>query len=412
MHIRTLMIALLFSACSCERDTRPLPAAAADVSSPSAEVPSARSSAPPVPSAAAPARNAEPKTVGTIAEWQPGPNPAVVLTVDGEKTLLSGVDGASLGWRIGDEVVVEGVSPRAPDRTLDCTDASRCSVGLKSGGDVLLRSVDGHVAAQLLPSFGVNVTLGGETRIASLELRATTPDVFARAFAAAFGLGMRRHRRITLLAPPSHLAAIKLVRVPHKSHGIDLRLVGAELNDLARLFGDVGRTTMSGTLTGRVTLAAREVASADALDAWFALCGVEARPTGVSKLELTQSGGVCGLPAFPPPRCRPPEALDRTRDLIGTLHCVPPDQLRVMAVVDSASHTRSAILGVGDPRGNTILVWEGAYLAQSEVVHTDGGDVEINWKVDKIGKAGVELVWDGAYAGVPAKRLSVPASTR
>lgn len=394
-QLRTLLVALLVAGCG--KPSKPETSAAA---------PPAASVAPPAVSSAAPVPE-PPRLGGRVVRIEPGKEPEVVLSAPSGELRLRGVDGKALAWKPGDEVVVDGPKPEAG--TIDCSDAARCSVGLRTGGDVVLRDIDAHSAIPLMARLGADVMLVGPSRRASaLEVRAPSTDALVRSLAAAFGLGVRRHRKLALLARPDTLATLKLRRVPVPSHRVDLELVGAELANVTHLFSEIARTPLTGELRGELSVAARDLDSGAALDACLALCGVDFERKGRG-LALHQTGAACTEHSVPEPRCPRSEARPTTAVDVR-LACVAPSRLRVLALAFPPGRDPVVVLGEGAPRGDELALRKGAFLGQSELVKTASGTVQINWQVAEITRERVELVLaDETRPELKPKRIQIPA---
>ena len=328
---------------------------------------------------------------------------AVVIAGPAGEVVVRGVDGPSLDWRVGDTVVVDGPEPEAG--SVDCTDATRCSVGLRSGGDVVLADVDAHAVAGLAGRLGLRSMVVGRSRRASLEVRATSKDVLARSLAAAFGLGLKRYKSLVLLARPAVLATAKPRRVAVPGRTVDLDLRGAHLQDLMRLFSDIAQVPTSGDLLGEVTVVARGVDSGEPLDAMFGLCGVDFTRAGPA-LELSQSGGACSEAPLPERRCPRTEARP-TRAVHAGLACIELSKLEVKALAFPRTPGAGpfAMIGQGAPRGDELVLSSGDFLSHSELRETEGGTYELSWRVSAIGRDGVDLVLeDPGLPHVPPKR--------
>lgn len=387
--LRRLSLLLLLVGC----EHHPAPVQSASPATSAAPTASEQSSTP-APTLAADAPNvappeAKPVLSGRISRFEAGKAPSVVISgVEGE-FVVRGVDGPKLDWRVGDEIVVDGPKPEAG--AVDCTEPARCSLGLRTGGDVVLADVDAHAAAPLVARMGRSLVVVGASRRARLELRATNADVLARSAGAAFGLGVDRYKSLTFLAPPALIAA-KIAHVPAPSRKADLELRRAPIRRLVQLFADVAEVPMLGELTGRVSVVAPDVASGEVLDAVFGLCGVSAKREGKA-FALTQQGNACEL-ALPERHCPQRTAgLVPSRPFNSELECIDLKALEVTGLGFShgASARAYALLGQGEPRGDEMVVWEGKVIDHSELIETDAGNYEINWRVSKIERTGVEL---------------------
>lgn len=353
---------------------------------------------------AAPARPTRPtpEVAGKVLRLEPGKLPLVVVATQSGEVVLRGVDGNALDWRVGDEIAVHGSKPA--DGAVDCTEPERCSVGLRSGGDVALFGSDAHAALRLLGHFGQNAMLAGRGHEAWIELRATNKTVLARSFAAAFGLGHKPHKSFALFAPPAFLSALKVAHVPAPSRKVDLDLSGASLSNLNRLFADVARVSLSGELRGELSMIGRNVDSGEALDAMYALCGIEFARKG-PEISLKQTGTACTDRVSPPRHC-PPPATPAERAVESLLACVDVKKLEVKALAFPPGPNAEpvALLGEGPSRGDEMPVRKGSFLAQSE----RRGDRELNWKVQDIRRDGVDLVLeDPADSSIAPKRLTL-----
>lgn len=409
---------LCLLAVSCSREPSPTaPPSASPAAASTPWVPSPAPSSAPVAVADAavdaapplkPPERPTPALEGRVTRLQPGAKPVVAVDTSSGEVLLRGVDGKGLGWKAGDTVVVHGPAPESG--AVDCTEAPRCSVGLKSGGDLALYGVDAHSALELLASFRQNGMVAGRTRTAWLELRATNADVLSRSFAAAFGLGFRRHKSLVLYADPSVLERLKVRHVPVASRKVDLELAGASLQNLTRMLSDVSRASLVGELGGEISVLARNVDSSEPLDAMLALCGIGFERRG-PEIVLTQTGRECAGSVSAERHC-PPRQGPPLRVLHSQLACIDVKQLELkgLAFPTSTEGPAVALLGAGPPRGDEMAVREGDFLAQSELADRGGAQVEVNWKIADIRREGVDLVLeDPANPSFAPKRVSIPA---
>lgn len=344
-----------------------------------------------------------PELAGKVVRFEGGKSPSVAVASTAGEVSLRGVDGKALDWRVGDEIVVHG--PKPAGGAVDCTEPERCSIGLGSGGDVALFGSDAHAALRLLGRFGQNAMLTGRGHEAWVELRATNKDVLARSFAAAFGLGTKRYKSLALFAPPAFLAALSVPHVPVPGRKVDLDLSGASLQNLNGLFADISRASLSGELRGEVSTIARNVDSGEALDALYALCGIQFARKGPG-IALTQTGTACTDRVAPPRHCPPPSSPPLLA-VESLLACVDVNELEVKALAfpPGPDSEPIALLGQGPSRGDEMPVRRGIYLAQSE----KGERYELHWMVQAIRRDGVDLVLeDPSNASIVPKRLTLP----
>jgi len=409
--ILSVSLPIWFVACACDRtpngtDSTPSTSFSALATSEPAALPSA--SVAPV-DAASPERRLSQQVAGRVLEIARGESPSVRIAAERGDVLIKGVDGEIFGWRRGDRILVDA-DKRGAD-VIDCSDASNCSLGLEAGGDIVFSDVDAAAASRLMGMLKLRVVVAGPSRRASVEIRAGGEELLIRSFAAATGLGFKRHRGLVLFAPPKLLAEMKIKRVIGKSRRVDLQLVHAELGGFMKLLGDVAKTPVSGAIDGEISVAAREIDSADVLDVAVGLCGIQTKKSR-SGLELLGSGTACKQRAAEP-RC-PRREGTQARAVHDSLRCIAPEKLRALAVATPKAGRAVALLGEGEPVGDEIAVVEGDYLGQSEKVSTAKGDYEINWRVSHIAHDHVELylgVDPNVGIDVKERRIRIPVAT-
>ncbi len=372
------------------KPTPPLPSAAASAPAP----PSAPPSAPPRP----------PHISGEIAALSgAAPFDVRLTTAEGALT-LRGVDGRSLDWRVGDRVTIAG--QEGTGGVVDCRDATRCSVGLESGGDVVLRGADVHAGLRVLAALGAQALAVGPSRTAWLELRATSDDVMLRSLATATGLGLKAYKGLSLLAPPDVIAKLSVRRVQSKTYTVDMEVAQAEIGGAMDLFSFMLHTPMRGERHGNVSIFARNADAADLLDAMFALCGITAVKKGRA-LELDQRGETCRREAVQPWRCPeqrfPPQSAVQER-----LSCLEPTTLQVLGIALRADKRPVALLGQGPVRGDEIAVREGDFIAPPVKQKTDSGELHVYWRVETIQRDAVTLLLSDPPSNFPEQRATLP----
>jgi len=352
--------------------------------------------------------NASTWITGRLVRLVAGKEPAVVISVDAGELSVRGVDGKVLGWAEGDEIRVDG--PKPENGSIDCTDPTQCSIGLASGGDLILRDVDAHSALALIGSLVPKLVLVGPSRRASVELRYASENALIRAFARAVGLGVKPYRGLILLARPKLLEATRPVRIVQSNPKIDLSLVGAELYKVNRLMADVSKRRMNGIVDGQISFAVRSVESADVIDAYFALCGVSAKTIGNS-LELLQTGKACSEYVVPEPRCMKQRAMipPLQKSVIDRLSCVAPGELRILASSFVKGLEPTVVLGSGAPRGDEMTLRKGDLFGAPEYRQRADTKLELYWRVSHIRRESVELeLSDPAEPSSEDKRLVIP----
>jgi hypothetical protein len=335
---------------------------------------------------------------GRIVRFDTGTPPTLVLgTATGELRVL-GIDGRTLEWQPGDEVVVDG--PEAAAQTIDCTEPARCSVGLRSGGDLVLRDIDAHSAVQLLFELHINILVAGPSRRATLEIRNASRSALAHALGAAFGLGVYIERDLIVLAPPAALDTPRRLRRTPKSRRVDLNLRRADVDRVTRMLADVSKLSVKGEVAGDVSIAARNLTARAVMDAYFATCGVQATARG-AQLTLTQSANPCVHEPLLEWRC-PQSATPPLRAVKENLWCIDPARLRVLALAFPAGQPAQAVLGEGAPRGDEIAAQAGDFIGRPQRRATEQGEIEAYWRIASIDRQHVELVLEAE--GYPEPR--------
>ncbi|MEZ4222033.1 MAG: hypothetical protein R3B13_13955 [Polyangiaceae bacterium] len=320
----------------------------------------------------------------------------MILQLDAGRLEIQGVNPSALGLAEGERIVVAAADVGS-DR-IDCSDPSRCSIGLESGGDVALFDVDAHQVAELFArAFRSGLLATGASHSARVQVRAKDADSAFAGMAAATGMRLGKFaglRTLTRTAAPKTGPRLGL-----KGPRTDVALVNAELRDVLRFFSDVTRTPIAGMPQGRITIFAADRPSPELVEAVLATCAPGAKRDG-RRVLVGEADASCGEPPPTTPRCAP----SAEHSAVRGLPCVGVDQLRVAATFATAPGGALAMIRGDGPERSAFVVREGDLLDQKERTKTgDGRRVEVNWKVARITKESVELEWGLPEEGIPKR---------
>ncbi len=226
---------------------------------------------------------------------------------------------------------------------------------------ISIRHLGSHDAARFLAEvYQVGVLVLGEDKPCSLELKGLGAEAALAKLAAAQGLALRKRGKLHLLAPA---ALVEGAAVTGLSGGrrVDLSFKLAELGALAKLLVDVAGLKLEGTLSGRVSILARNLPALDGLAALAALGSSATRREG----RVVRVSARAGLPAHAttiPAACPPGESPYLVR-----LPCAPVAELRVGAIASRGQRAFASLFRVsGEGSGQALTVRVGDRVGRAE----------------------------------------------